>query len=143
MISAFEQARERYLPKATLSYRSQQADSQPSTPSSPLATPSPTPVRTIRSSQSIPIPRTSAPTDSPTSQNELVVSKEQISELGDAEDDEMLESQKHFSTNINLGWQKMDNYFNKTDATPIYRAAVVLYPRLKWHWFEKYWAKKP
>jgi hypothetical protein len=37
----------------------------------------------------------------------------------------------------------MDNYFNKTDATPIYRAAVVLHPRLKWHWFEKYWAKKP
>jgi len=66
-----------------------------------------------------------------------------MSESGDAEDDEMLESQKHFLTNINLGWQKMDNYFNKTDAIPIYRAVVVLYPRLKWRWFEKYWAKKP
>ena len=66
-----------------------------------------------------------------------------MSESGDAEDDEILESQKHFSTNIKLGWQKIDNYFNTTAATPIYRVAVVLHPRLKWRWFEKYWAKKP
>jgi hypothetical protein len=144
MMSTFEHARQRYLPTETLnSQRSQHANTQSSAPSSPLATPPPRPLRTTRSSQGIPIPRTSAPTDSPTSQNELAVSKEQMSESDDAEDDEMLESQKHFSTNINLGWQKMDNYFNKTDATPIYRAAVVLHPRLKWRWFEKYWAKKP
>jgi hypothetical protein len=43
------------------------------------------------------------PTNSPTSQNELVVSKEQMSESDDAKDDEMLKSQKHFLTNINLG----------------------------------------
>jgi hypothetical protein len=55
----------------------------------------------------------------------------------------MIESQKHFSTNINLAWQKIDTYFIKTDATPIYRAAVVLHPRLKWRWFGKYWAKRP
>ena len=54
-----------------------------------------------------------------------------------------VESQKHFSTNINLSWQKLDVYFNKTDATPIYRAAVVLHPRLKWRWFERYWGTKP
>jgi hypothetical protein len=54
-----------------------------------------------------------------------------MSESDDAEDDEMLEYQKHFLTNINLGWQKMDNYFNKTDATPIYRVVVVLHPHLK------------
>jgi hypothetical protein len=138
MMSAFEQARERYLPKATLSHRSQQADSQLSAPSSPLATPSPTPVRTTRSSQSIPIPRTFAPTDSSASQNEPIVSEEQTTEPDDAEDDGPSESQKHFSTNINLAWQKLDVYFNKTDATPIYRAAVVLHPRMKWRWFERY-----
>jgi len=54
-----------------------------------------------------------------------------MSESGNAEDDEMLKSQKHFLTNINLSWQKMDNYFNKTNATPIYRVAVVLHLRLK------------
>jgi hypothetical protein len=53
------------------------------------------------------------------------------------------ESEVHFSTNINLAWQKLDAYYNKTDATPIYRAAVVLYPRLKWRWFDRYWAEKP
>lgn len=54
-----------------------------------------------------------------------------------------IESQKHFTTNINLGWQKANLYYAKTDSTPIYRAAVVLHPRLKWRWFEKYWKNKP
>jgi hypothetical protein len=142
-MSAFEQARERYLPKETLTRRSQQADSQPSAPSSPLAILSPTPVRITRSSQSIPIPRTSAPTDSSAGQNEPTVSEEQTTESDDTAADEPSDAQKHFSTNINLAWQKLDIYFNKTDVTPIYRAAVVLHPRLKWRWFERYWAKKP
>jgi hypothetical protein len=102
MMTAFEQARERYLLKATLDQRSQQADSQPSAPSPPLATPSQTPVRTIRSSQSIPIPWTSAPTDSSASQNEPIVSEEQTTESDDAVTDGTSESQKHFLTNINL-----------------------------------------
>jgi hypothetical protein len=37
----------------------------------------------------------------------------------------------HFSTNINLGWQKLDNYYCLTDRTPTYLAAVVLHPRMK------------
>ena len=55
----------------------------------------------------------------------------------------MIESETHFSTNINLGWQKANVYYTKTDAVPIYRVAVLLHPRLKWRWFERYWAKKP
>jgi hypothetical protein len=56
---------------------------------------------------------------------------------------EYTELQLHFSTNINRGWQKLDKYYNKTDVTPIYRAAVLLHPRLKWRWFERYWKHKP
>jgi hypothetical protein len=37
----------------------------------------------------------------------------------------------HFSTNINAVWQKLNDYYTKTDATPIYRAAVFLHPHLK------------
>jgi hypothetical protein len=74
IINAFELARERHLPKETLrSQRSEQVDTQPSAPSSPLTIPSPTSARIIRSSQRIPIPRISAPTDSSASQNEPVV----------------------------------------------------------------------
>jgi hypothetical protein len=127
----FKQARERHLPKATLDQRSQQADSQLSAPSPPLATLSLILVRTTRSSQSIPIPRTSVPTDSSASQNKPTVSEEQTTESDDAATDGTSESQKHFLTNINLAWQKLNTYFNKTDATPIYYAAVVLHPRLK------------
>jgi hypothetical protein len=67
-----------------------------------------------------------------------LVSKEQTTGPDDAKTDDRLDSEKHFSTTINLAWQKLDIYFNKTDATPIYRAAVVLHPRLKWRWFDRY-----
>ena len=48
----------------------------------------------------------------------------------------------HFSTNINLGWQKLNDYFSKLDDTPVYVAAVVLHPRMKWRWLEKRWEKR-
>jgi hypothetical protein len=51
--------------------------------------------------------------------------------------------QVHFSTNINAGWQKLEHYYNKSDVTPVHRAAVLLHPRLKWRWFERYWSSKP
>jgi hypothetical protein len=38
----------------------------------------------------------------------------------------------HFNHNINAVWQKLNDYYKRTDATPIYRAAVFLHPRLKW-----------
>jgi len=47
-----------------------------------------------------------------------------------------LSAERHFSTNINLGWQKLDEYYTKLD----FCAAVVLHPRQKWRWFEKHWA---
>jgi hypothetical protein len=37
----------------------------------------------------------------------------------------------HFSANINAAWQKLDDYYTRTDDTVIYRAAVFLHPLLK------------
>ena len=91
----------------------------------------------------MPIPWISAPTNNSLSQNTPIVSEEQSYGSDDASSEGMIKSETHFSTNINLGWQKADAYYTKTDAVPIYRAAVVLHPRLKWRWFERYWATKP
>jgi hypothetical protein len=37
----------------------------------------------------------------------------------------------YFSTAINAGWQKLEQYYSQSDVTPIHRAAVLLHPRLK------------
>lgn len=63
--------------------------------------------------------------------------------IAELDSDESLALQRHFSANINRAWQKLDKYYNKTDVTPIHRAAVLLHPRLKWRWFERYWRHKP
>ncbi|KFA77852.1 hypothetical protein S40288_09764, partial [Stachybotrys chartarum IBT 40288] len=34
----------------------------------------------------------------------------------------------HFRVNINLGWKKLDEYYNKLDETPIYYTSVALHP---------------
>ena len=39
--------------------------------------------------------------------------------------------EKHINHNLNVAWQNLDDYYTRTDATPIYRLAVVLHPRLK------------
>jgi hypothetical protein len=131
LLTTFGNARARHLPAESLQ-ASQPISDEPSAPSSPLTTTTPMPVRTTRSSQSIPIPRTSAFTDSSAAQNATVAAKEQTTAPSVAEAPETLDAQKHFATNINLAWQKLDKYYLKTDATPIYRTAVVLHPRLKW-----------
>jgi len=45
----------------------------------------------------------------------------------------------HLSTNINAGWQKLELYYYKLDDSPVYVAAVVLHPRMKWRSLEKRW----
>jgi hypothetical protein len=54
-----------------------------------------------------------------------------------------LSFEHHFSTNINLGWQKLDHYYTLTDSTPIYSAAVFLHRCMKWQWFGWAWQQKP
>jgi hypothetical protein len=53
--------------------------------------------------------------------------------------DEQTTDEHHFSTNVNLGWQKLEEYYNKLDDTTIYIAAVILHPRMKFRWLEKLW----
>jgi hypothetical protein len=65
----------------------------------------------------------------------------QIDDFAQSQIDErfnFLTLEKHFSYNLNAAWQKLDDYYNRTDATPLYRAAVFLHPTLKWRWFERH-----
>ena len=41
------------------------------------------------------------------------------------------------------GWAKLDEYFQKTDVSPIYAAAIVLDPTWKWMYFETNWVEYP
>ena len=36
---------------------------------------------------------------------------------------------------INSGWEKLDKYYNLTDRSPVYIAAMVLCPAIKWGYF--------
>jgi len=44
-----------------------------------------------------------------------------------------------FVSMFNSGWAKMDKYYKLTDKTPVYIAAMVLYPSRKWKWIKKHW----
>jgi len=45
-------------------------------------------------------------------------------------------------TSVNLGWQKLDQYYHMTDDNPAYTIAIVLHPCMKFKWFEKHWDHK-
>ena len=51
-------------------------------------------------------------------------------------------AEHHFNINIKLAWQKMNDYYSKLDNTPLYVAAVVLHPRMKWRWIEEQWYER-
>lgn len=55
--------------------------------------------------------------------------------LQEHNDDEILTSMIH------IGKAKLNKYFNATDRSPIYLAAVVFNPRLKWRYFELKWKR--
>lgn len=79
MLKAFEEARQRHLPVETLDcQRSQRACTQPTAPSQPPTTPPLASKRLTRRSQGIPIPRTSAPRDSPTTPDAPITAEEQM-----------------------------------------------------------------
>jgi hypothetical protein len=141
---AFENARKRH-PTAEFQ-RSQQlppTTSEISPPSSPRSTLSPEARQITRSSQAIPIASISAPWITPESPTNHVVADEQsTNSIAEGVDISAYTDVEHyFSTNINLGWQKLDSYYWRTDNTPIYRAAVVLHPRMKWQWINRHWGK--
>jgi len=41
------------------------------------------------------------------------------------------------ATSVNMGWLKLDKWYKATERSPVYVAAVVLDPRLKWEYFEE------
>jgi hypothetical protein len=49
---------------------------------------------------------------------------------------------KHFKVNINMGWDKMNDYFTKLDDTPAYFASGNLNPVSRWVYFENAWTDK-
>ena len=49
-------------------------------------------------------------------------------------------SERHFSTNINAAWQKLNDYYERLDDNVVYVAAVVLHPRMKWRYFKTKWS---
>jgi hypothetical protein len=49
----------------------------------------------------------------------------------------------HVKTAINNAWLVLDKYYNLTEMSPIYVAAVVLNPKCKWQYFEKRWQERP
>ena len=53
-----------------------------------------------------------------------------------------LAAEQHFSTNINAGWQKLDEYYKRLDDNVVYVAAVVLHPRMKWRYFKTKWSDR-
>ena len=40
---------------------------------------------------------------------------------------------------VNLGQNKIEKYYNKTNKTPVYTAAVVLNPQCKWQYIDRFW----
>jgi hypothetical protein len=141
IMSAFEEARKRHPTAESQRSRAPTQDNSPL--SSPRSTPSPDTRRITRSSQAIPITTISACRNNPSSHDNDPVAEEQ-SNVPQAEGVDIsayTDVENHFSTNVNLGWQKLDSYYKKTDETPIYRVAVVLHPRMKWHWINRHWGK--
>ena len=53
------------------------------------------------------------------------------------------EYSEYYRAGVHCAYTKLIKYFNLTDQTPIYRAAIVLHPAYKFDYFEQEWASKP
>jgi hypothetical protein len=43
---------------------------------------------------------------------------------------------------FNSGWAKMEKYYNITDESPAYIAAIILDPNTKWKYIENNWKRE-
>ena len=48
----------------------------------------------------------------------------------------------HFKASINLGWKKLNKYYELSDCTAAYRASILIHPHFKMRWFEEHWGDK-
>jgi hypothetical protein len=56
-----------------------------------------------------------------------------------AAEETQFEEPSHFKSGIDCGWAKLEDYYIKTDRTPIYRAALALHPSYGYDYFERHW----
>ena len=49
------------------------------------------------------------------------------------------EEPSHFKSGIDCGWAKLEDYYLKTERTPVYRAALALHPSYGYDYFERHW----
>jgi hypothetical protein len=149
LLKGFEEARERHLPADSQRPRSSSPLSllPPPPPTRPIQPP--TTQRSIRRSQGELVGKASASTEDSTVVIELSVTQvtkeverinaERTSDFATSQlGARFLSLEHHFNHNINAVWQKLERYYNLTDDTPVYRAAVFLHLRMEWRWFEKY-----
>ncbi|KAK2923026.1 HAT, C-terminal dimerization domain [Fusarium oxysporum f. sp. vasinfectum] len=56
-----------------------------------------------------------------------------------AAEETQFEEPSHFKSGIDCGWAKLEDYYIKTDRTPIYRAALALHSSYGYDYFERHW----
>jgi hypothetical protein len=49
---------------------------------------------------------------------------------------------RYLHNSLQLGWEKLDKYYQLTDDSSAYVAAIALHPRFKWRWIQKKWADR-
>jgi hypothetical protein len=49
---------------------------------------------------------------------------------------------QYLYNSLQLGWEKLDKYYQLTDTLSAYVAAIALHPRFKWRWIQKKWADR-
>ena len=50
--------------------------------------------------------------------------------------------ESHFKACVELGWEKLDQYYNLSDESPAYVVPIALHPSKKLRWFQKHWSEK-
>jgi hypothetical protein len=138
LLRGFEEARQRHLPAE--SQNAQNSAEKAAAPTlSPPATQTPSRPTNARRRQRPSTGKASASATSAAVASESDIATPAASQIvvddfAQSQIDErfnFLTLEKHFSHNLNAAWQKLDDYYSRTDATPIYRAAVFLHPTLK------------
>lgn len=56
-----------------------------------------------------------------------------------ATEETRFEEPSHFKSGIDCGWTKLEDYYLKTDRTPVHRAALALHPSYGYDYFERHW----
>ncbi|KAF6805263.1 transposase-like protein [Colletotrichum musicola] len=50
------------------------------------------------------------------------------------------QSRRYFRLSVTNGWTKLNNYYTKLGESPLYAAAIILYPKYGLEWLEHYWS---